>query len=505
MDCTRFDELVSLAIDGRLEGADRDAFEAHLASCPRCAREAAEARAAETLLENLDDIEPSGRFTAELGRRIDSAPGRSSLAAWSLLSLQRLVSVAAGVAIGVALAGAFHIASVSKTSAPRPAPVPAVAEKAPDEPAPELVRIAGKKLSESLNTFEAFNSDAHLLSYEEPKVAHEVLDREIKTLDIPDRIAEVRKYGEVYRRRDPKGWGFIQEVLRQTGGVVIGVPALQSARGADHPVLSEIRLRADTSLRRIDMVRGIYDAESKPPPQIEVNASVRPTAEKSSVLYVNGLKFWAQGQIPRAVVYFQQAQRKDPQGVVARRARDMMLRIYADMGRFHRRFDTVDRINSMLEEIYFTSPNTRRSLQEFVNIFDKANKKNTALSNIKIRIAGPQTQIFVSSAPVMLPLIFASISSLAIDQRPIPLRKKKEDSKIVLSALQHLPAPWKIKSRSYSKQRGREVNVVLVLPEGEKARYSKSAVLLFDLLRRHAKAEFALESMRRVDVTGQRR
>lgn len=116
MSCDTHEEALALHADGALPEAERGALEAHLQSCPSCARELAELRA---LLGDLrvapDDARPPQPFVARTVEAATRARRRTRLAA-----------------------GAFGLSAIAATAAAwlLLAPVPPPAElRTPDEAA----------------------------------------------------------------------------------------------------------------------------------------------------------------------------------------------------------------------------------------------------------------------------------------------------------------------------------------------------------------------------------
>ena len=205
MDCRDFDEFVSLDLDGRLDPARKAELERHIASCPVCRAEAESARRAEQILAALPRRAAPAGFVPDVMRKVEDLPVQAQAGGALFASLGRLASVAAGIAIGVALAGVFHFA-VLRRGAPSPDDrgIEALAKQPPEESG--LVRLATNTLGRNLRAMEAFNSDAQVFPAEEPEVASDLLEREIRMLDIPGRIEEIRKFQNVYKGRNSNGW-----------------------------------------------------------------------------------------------------------------------------------------------------------------------------------------------------------------------------------------------------------------------------------------------------------
>lgn len=66
MRCKKAEQSMSRALDGRLDGRDRDRLAEHLAACPSCRRAEAELRSVTALLRNGKDFDPAPRFWERL-------------------------------------------------------------------------------------------------------------------------------------------------------------------------------------------------------------------------------------------------------------------------------------------------------------------------------------------------------------------------------------------------------------------------------------------------------
>jgi anti-sigma factor RsiW len=74
--CARFDELHMESLDSPLEGADREAFDLHLADCPACVERLKGYVTASELLRGLDearDARPPAPLSTSLVQRMVSA------------------------------------------------------------------------------------------------------------------------------------------------------------------------------------------------------------------------------------------------------------------------------------------------------------------------------------------------------------------------------------------------------------------------------------------------
>lgn len=62
MECSRFEPLLSEAVEGALPAAEMQTFRLHMASCARCAESFAEALAGRRWLEQLEEVQPPARL-----------------------------------------------------------------------------------------------------------------------------------------------------------------------------------------------------------------------------------------------------------------------------------------------------------------------------------------------------------------------------------------------------------------------------------------------------------
>jgi anti-sigma factor RsiW len=91
----RWTDRLSEYLDGELAAAERDALEAHLAECARCAAVLADLRGLVSAARTLPDRAPEHDLWPELARRIESGPSRARR--WPILA-----AFAAGLLAGLA-------------------------------------------------------------------------------------------------------------------------------------------------------------------------------------------------------------------------------------------------------------------------------------------------------------------------------------------------------------------------------------------------------------------
>jgi anti-sigma factor RsiW len=107
---------LSAYLDGALAPSEREAVEAHLATCVDCRTRLAELRATANLIRALPELRPSRRLVP----RVAARPG------W-LAPLRTLSTLASGVSVFLFLATALlsNVSQFAATSAPAAAPAPA--------------------------------------------------------------------------------------------------------------------------------------------------------------------------------------------------------------------------------------------------------------------------------------------------------------------------------------------------------------------------------------------
>jgi len=106
MRCRKAEKWLLRSVDGRLDAARRRDLEAHLASCPACARAAAEYREMFGLLRSRPSVEPLPRFWERL--RPGLAEERKSFALllwerWCLRAVPAFLGLAVVLGAGLVL------------------------------------------------------------------------------------------------------------------------------------------------------------------------------------------------------------------------------------------------------------------------------------------------------------------------------------------------------------------------------------------------------------------
>ncbi len=507
MDCRDFDELISLDLDGRLDPKAREEIENHLSGCAECRSEAFAARKAERLLAALPRHRASAGFGEALARRIEAAPPAARMP-WALFpGMGRLASVAAGIAIGVALAGSFHVALnglQKKTSAGENA---APGRETPEESG--LVRLAGDSLGRNLHALETFNSDAHLFPGEEPDVARDVLANEVSALDIPGRISEIRRYGDVYRKRDRNGWDVMSEILKCTSEIVDSVGSAPAAGMEDEAVMGGIKIRAGESLRRIEAARRIFgpDFARSPVVFVESGGADVPSQPRDSNpvrLYVSGINLWTDGKAAPAIDVFREIEKAHPGTAMARRARDMTIWILADMGRVRRDLRSVHDIDQLLGDGVVISQLTMNKIESLLTSIEESGMP--AENNLKIRISAgfnkQQLHVFPSTPAQALKSV-GTVSGVEVNGRRIQIREG--GAAAILDAIRKLPRPWRVLSCNASLDsdgRGKRVSIVLVLPKGASCTYSPDLAAALESLEKEYPGSFAPACLARIMVEG---
>jgi hypothetical protein len=334
---------------------------------------------------------------------------------------------------------------------------------------PELIEVLDNpRLKEGLNTFEAWSSDVHHFSGEEPKVARDVLYREIEGLDIVDKLGDLRRASDRLGTRAPEANRLLSDITGGVEEIVNRVNGLPSGGDVDPAEVSDLRLRSEHTLRRIETFRSLYRSEFAPPSVTTLEEGGDISSDLGSRLdpvqvYVNGVRLWTKGESGRAFRVFRHIDRKSPSAPVASRARDMMIWIYADAGRFGRDTKSAEHIEKMLGKIEFATPATYARLQDLIRTLETkrmAGPSVRQLRGIKVRLGGSQmAALFLVGLTVSQFLGSVTVlRRLRINGSPVDLTGL--DQKKVLAALGSLPSPWTVGSRSYRYERGREKRLV---------------------------------------------
>ena len=85
MHCQQVTELMSLQLDGLLDGGERQALEAHLANCAPCQQTWAAMQRLSTILATAPTVAPSAGFAARVAERIVQRQARQQLLAGYLV------------------------------------------------------------------------------------------------------------------------------------------------------------------------------------------------------------------------------------------------------------------------------------------------------------------------------------------------------------------------------------------------------------------------------------
>ena len=68
--CKEIENNLSLYLDDSLSGADKQAVEEHLKSCPRCTKALIQLSKTQTLVNNLAEIEPPAWFKQKIMAKV---------------------------------------------------------------------------------------------------------------------------------------------------------------------------------------------------------------------------------------------------------------------------------------------------------------------------------------------------------------------------------------------------------------------------------------------------
>ncbi|MCI0340409.1 MAG: zf-HC2 domain-containing protein [Planctomycetales bacterium] len=198
--CSRARAVLSPWLDGRLPAPEVAAVEAHLASCPACAREAREMRAGDAAARAASpDAPPSPDFLPGLDRKI--ARGVAPAPSARFVSLARAaLPIAAGLALG---AGGTFLAARALRSWPG---LP--------------VASADDALGRFAAASEAFLTDAVHHCGEDPARDVELLRRETEALRLPEAIAGARAAIPAIRTANPALARKVEVAAEGTDGLV---------------------------------------------------------------------------------------------------------------------------------------------------------------------------------------------------------------------------------------------------------------------------------------------
>jgi hypothetical protein len=502
MDCQGAEELVSRDLDGRLTDAELEELSSHLAACPGCARDAEKTRAAEELLRALGRQEPSSTFGEELRRRIDvarNAPPASRFTAFA----GKFASLAAGLAMGVVLAGAFHMLAATDEPTKTPNEPPVVEET------DNLVRLAGDRLGRNLKALEIFNNDVRHLASEEPDAAPEILSQEISALGIPERIGEIRRDRDMYRRKNPAAGRILEGILSETEAIVHSITKKMKGNGNDPEVLSDISIRADASLRRMDPLRESFGPDFLPPANIAIdmkNSCVTEAATSKNAVgtYTKALKYFTQGKGGPAIRLFHVINRDFPGSAVARRGKDWEIVIYAGASRSPRNPEALRQLARMLEKFRLSRTAEKQLVQALHGWVSTDQDSASILKGIRFQIFSNvkfRTRMERQAMQVAL-LLVGSVEKLEIDGRLVSLALGDRDR--ALRFLRSFSAPWEPKGNSFNPKSG-TVTITLEKPKGGRVSYSAAMRAEAEKLNEKYPGAFVLDTMGRIRITGRLR